>query len=154
VSKSFRQAGLREGVLGAHAATWLTAPNLGEIIVLVEIALTAAVILTAIYGPGKYSSRAFRLLPWTAGADTGHSDAGQAPGTPAPGTLTAKCSCPVPRPDRDCLWRLRVPGHDPRRRPPRAAAGWPASSVWVRRACNRVPLATAAPAAAAGSFPA
>lgn len=53
MSKSFRQAGLRVGVLGAHAATWLTAPNLGEIVVLVEIALTAAVILTAIYGPGK-----------------------------------------------------------------------------------------------------
>jgi hypothetical protein len=68
VRKSFRQAGLGVGVLGTHAATWLTAPNLGEIIVLVEIALTAAVIITAIYGPDKYSSRAFRLLPWTASA--------------------------------------------------------------------------------------
>jgi hypothetical protein len=68
VSKSFRQAGFCMGVLGTHAATWLAAPNLGEIIVLVEIALTVAVILTAAYGPDKYSSRAFRLLPWATDA--------------------------------------------------------------------------------------
>jgi hypothetical protein len=90
VSKSFRQAGLSVGVLGTHAATWLTAPNLGEIIVLVEIALTAAVILTATYGPDKYSSRAFRLLPWT--ADTNHPDAGQASDALASGTLTANAT--------------------------------------------------------------
>jgi hypothetical protein len=46
---------------------------------IVEVALTVAVILTATYGPDKYSSRAFRLLPWT--ADASHPDAGQASGS-------------------------------------------------------------------------
>lgn len=90
MSKSFRQQGLIVGVLGTHAATWLTAPSLGEIIVLVELALTVAVVLTATYGPDKYSSRAFRLLPWT--ADTNHPYAGQASGTLASGTLTANAT--------------------------------------------------------------
>ena len=56
--------GAATGFASAHAALWLTAPHLGVVIALVEVALTIAVIFTALYAPRESSDRAFRLLPW------------------------------------------------------------------------------------------
>jgi hypothetical protein len=56
------------GVFGVHAITWLAAPRLGQVIIIVEIMLTITVMLTALYAPQEFSSRAFRLLPWPTSA--------------------------------------------------------------------------------------
>ncbi|MFF7764149.1 hypothetical protein [Streptomyces griseorubiginosus] len=47
-----------------HAGLWLTIPVLAVILTMLEAALTATVVLTALYGPNSNSDRAFRMLPW------------------------------------------------------------------------------------------
>jgi len=49
---------------GTHTALWLIVPHLAAAITILEIAIATMVILTALYAPNNYSSRAFRLLPW------------------------------------------------------------------------------------------
>ena len=39
--------------------------HLGYGLIIIEVALTITVILTALYAPTKFSDRAFRMLPWT-----------------------------------------------------------------------------------------
>ncbi|MDN3354925.1 hypothetical protein [Actinomadura sp. DC4] len=49
-----------------HTGMWLTAPTLAVVITLLEAVLTVTVVVTALYAPPRASTRAFRLLPWTA----------------------------------------------------------------------------------------
>jgi hypothetical protein len=44
----------------------LTGPRLAATVSLLQETLVITVVLTALYGPEKYSQRAFRVLPWTA----------------------------------------------------------------------------------------
>ncbi|MGW5638893.1 hypothetical protein [Streptomyces sp. NPDC003832] len=57
------KAGL--AAVAVHAGLWLTVPVLALILTVLEAALTATVVLTALYGPESNSDRAFRMLPWT-----------------------------------------------------------------------------------------
>jgi uncharacterized membrane protein (DUF485 family) len=52
--------------VGAQATPWLATSYLGVAVTTVEIVLAITVILTALFGSERYSSRAFRLLPWVA----------------------------------------------------------------------------------------
>jgi hypothetical protein len=62
-----RVVGLTGAVFGAgtQAALWVVAPHLAVAVAILESSMAIAVILTALYAPEKYSTRAFRLLPWT-----------------------------------------------------------------------------------------
>ncbi|MDF5751755.1 hypothetical protein [Spongiactinospora sp. TRM90649] len=55
-------------VAGVHTALWAGAPGLAAALTLLEAALAATVVLTALYAPERLSDRAFRMLPWTARA--------------------------------------------------------------------------------------
>jgi hypothetical protein len=44
---------------------WWTAPTLAALLAVVEAALIATVVLTALYAPKHISDRAFRMLPRT-----------------------------------------------------------------------------------------
>jgi hypothetical protein len=62
-------------VAGIGGMLGLTPQRLGEGLVIIEVALTITVILTALYAPRKFSDRAFRMLPWTTRESTLHSSA-------------------------------------------------------------------------------
>ncbi|MFB8760686.1 hypothetical protein [Streptomyces nigra] len=59
------KAGVAAAAVAAHAGLWLALPVLAAILTMLEAALTATVVLTALYGPEPNSDRAFRMLPWT-----------------------------------------------------------------------------------------
>jgi hypothetical protein len=60
--RQIRPAVFGANVLAAHAATWAVAERLGAGVAAVEVLLAVIVILTALFGPDKFSDRAFRLL--------------------------------------------------------------------------------------------
>jgi hypothetical protein len=53
-------------IVGIHAGLWLAAWPVVAASASIELALVTTVILTALFGTPHFSSRAFRLLPWTA----------------------------------------------------------------------------------------
>lgn len=63
--------GMLCGAAGAHAGMWLAAPVLATICMMLEVALTATVVLTALFAPEPISDRAFRMLPWTKPSNRG-----------------------------------------------------------------------------------
>jgi hypothetical protein len=60
--KHLRSLALGANWLGAHAVIWAVAAHLGAAIAAVEVVLAVTVILTALFGPDRFSDRAFRLL--------------------------------------------------------------------------------------------
>jgi hypothetical protein len=52
-------------VAGIDTGLGLAAPWLGAALTAIQAVLGAVVVLTALYGRGELSDRAFRMLPWT-----------------------------------------------------------------------------------------
>jgi hypothetical protein len=57
--------GVATSAAGIHAELWLTATPAAVTLTLLEAALIATVILTALFAPSRFSTRAFRMLPFT-----------------------------------------------------------------------------------------
>jgi hypothetical protein len=57
-----RSTAFGANALAVHVATWAAAERLGAVVAAVEVVLFVTVVLTALFGPEKFSDRAFRLL--------------------------------------------------------------------------------------------
>jgi hypothetical protein len=67
-----RRVATNAGVVGAHVGFCAVAPELTLAIAIIELALAAMVIITALYAPVPLSDRAFRMIPWA--SDPGCAD--------------------------------------------------------------------------------